>query len=78
MHSPNNIYNISAAFGPNEDVQQLTSGPVLLANTLAWAVQNDIPLPDAILSLTKTGRPCGGLNIEIFPVILKKPSVSLL
>jgi type II secretory pathway component PulF len=56
LHTPNNNYNLTSAFAPNDDVQQLTSGPVLLANTLAWAVQNNTPLPDAVLSLTKTGK----------------------
>jgi type IV pilus assembly protein PilC len=71
------------ATGLNDNMMQLTSGPVLLANTLAWAVENNTSFPDAVLSLTKTGRPLPilsdtagknriSLNMEIFPPLLSK------
>ncbi len=74
MHIPDNSYNLTAAFAPNDDVQQLTSGPVLLANTLAWAVQNNTPLPDAVLSLTKTGN--AKFETDLFSLSTKGISLS--
>ena len=74
MHTPDNSYNLTAAFAPSDDVQQLTSGPVLLANTLAWAVQNSTPLPDAVLSLTKTGN--AKMATDLFSISSKGISLS--
>jgi len=43
-----------------------TSGSALLAQTLAWAAQNDIPFQDVILSLTKRGNPGSGFKRALF------------
>jgi type IV pilus assembly protein PilC len=52
------VYNES----PEEPLS--TSGPALLAQTLAWAAQNNIPFQDVILSLSKNGARI--LNPQLF------------
>ena len=60
----NNLHYTIGAYNESPEGTLSTSGPALLAQTLAWAVQNDIPFQDVILSLTKKGS--GSLKRTIF------------
>lgn len=60
----NNLHYTVGAYNESPEGTLSTSGPALLAQTLAWAVQNDIPFQDVMLSLSKNGS--GSLKRIIF------------
>lgn len=58
--SQNNLRYTIGVYNESPEGSLSTSGPALLAQTLAWAVQNDIPFHKVILSLTH----CGHLSLN--------------
>jgi len=60
----NNLRYTTGVYNESPEGNLSTSGPALLAQTLAWAVQNDIPFHKVILSLTHSGN--FGLNRVLF------------
>ena len=60
----NNLHYTVGAYNESPEGTLSISGPALLAQTLAWAVQNDIPFQDVMLSLTQRGS--GSLKRTIF------------
>ena len=63
MHLSNLNYTIGA-YSESPEGNLSTSGPALLTQTLAWAVKNDIPFHEVVLSLTQNTNP--GLNRILF------------
>jgi type II secretory pathway component PulF len=63
MHLSNLNYTIGV-YSESPEGNLSASGPALLTRTLAWAVQNDIPFHEVILSLTQRGN--AGLNRVLF------------
>jgi type II secretory pathway component PulF len=60
----NNLNYTTGVYSESVEGSLSTSGPALLAQTLAWAVQNDIPFHEVVLSLTQNGNT--GFNRIIF------------
>ena len=52
----NSLYYTIGVYNESPEGTLSTSGPALLAQTLAWAVQNNIPFQNVILSLTQRGN----------------------
>lgn len=63
MHLSNLNYTIGV-YSESPEGNLSESGPALLTRTLAWAVKNDVPFHEVILSLTQRGN--AGLHRPLF------------
>lgn len=60
------VNNFSQQFPDSPETHLNSTGPALLVTTLAWAVQNSIPLHQAVLSLTPYGKVSKRYSLYLF------------